>query len=57
MLFKYIVAAVMTNQLKEVERVTRESEFFLPDCTMRFLMDANLTDLRQASSPPSLPLS
>jgi len=45
---KYIEAAAKTNQLKEVERVTRESNFYPPERTKQFLMDAKLPDARQA---------
>lgn len=43
---KYIEAAAKTNQLKEVERVTRESNFYPPERTKQFLMDAKLPDAR-----------
>ena len=36
--FKYIEAAAKTGQIKEVERVTRESNFYDPDKTKNFLM-------------------
>ena len=45
---KYIEAAAKTNQLKEVERVTRESNFYPPERTKQFLMDAKLPDARLA---------
>lgn len=45
---KYIEAAAKTNQLKEVERVTRESNFYPPERTKQFLMDAKLPDARSA---------
>ena len=49
---KYIEAAAKTNQLKEVERVTRESDYYPPERTMQFLMDAKLPDARH--SPTTL---
>ena len=45
---KYIEAAAKTGQLKEVERVTRESNFYPPDQTRQFLMEAKLPDARCA---------
>ena len=50
---KYIEAAAKTGQLKEVERVTRESNFYPPERTKQFLMDAKLPDAR--CSPCSVP--
>jgi clathrin heavy chain len=47
---KYIEAAAKTNQLKEVERVTRESNFYPPERTKQFLMDAKLSDARHVHS-------
>ncbi|GBG80598.1 hypothetical protein CBR_g31057 [Chara braunii] len=44
--FKYIEAAARTNQLKEVERVTRESNFYDPEKTKNFLMESKLSDAR-----------
>ncbi|KAJ8438732.1 hypothetical protein Cgig2_013778 [Carnegiea gigantea] len=44
--FKYIEAAARTGQLKEVERVTRESNFYDPEKTKNFLMEAKLPDAR-----------
>ncbi|CAI9767563.1 unnamed protein product [Fraxinus pennsylvanica] len=44
--FKYIEAAAKTGQIKEVERVTRESNFYDPEKTKNFLMDAKLPDAR-----------
>ncbi|KAF3660335.1 Clathrin heavy chain 1 [Capsicum annuum] len=44
--FKYIEAAARTGQIKEVERVTRESNFYDPEKTKNFLMDAKLPDAR-----------
>ena len=43
---KYIEAAAKTGQLKEVERVTRESNFYPPEQTRQFLMEARLPDAR-----------
>ena len=47
--FRYIEAAATTGQLKEVERVTRESNFYPPERTKQFLMEQKLPDARQAS--------
>ncbi|KAE8712029.1 Clathrin heavy chain 1 [Hibiscus syriacus] len=44
--FKYIEAAAKTGQIKEVERVTRESNFYDAEKTKNFLMDAKLPDAR-----------
>ncbi|KMZ59834.1 putative Clathrin heavy chain [Zostera marina] len=44
--FKYIEAAAKTGQIKEVERVTRESNFYDPDKTKNFLMETKLPDAR-----------
>lgn len=44
--YKYIEAAAKTGQVKEVERVTRESNFYPADRVKTFLMDANLPDAR-----------
>jgi clathrin heavy chain len=44
--YKYIEAAAKTGQLKEVERVTRESNFYPPERVKTFLMEANLPDAR-----------
>lgn len=44
--YKYIEAAAKTGQLKEVERVTRESNFYPADRVKTFLMEANLPDAR-----------
>merc|ERR1711871_826369 len=44
--FKYIEAATKTGQVKEVERVTRESNFYDPEKTKQFLMEAKLQDAR-----------
>lgn len=46
---KYIEAAAKTGQLKEVERVTRESNFYPPEQTRQFLMEARLPDARCAA--------
>ena len=46
--FKYIEAAAKTGQLKEVERVTRESMHYPPERTKQFLMEAKLPDARCA---------
>lgn len=43
---KYIEAAAKTGNLKEVERVTRESDHYPPERTKAFLMDAKLADAR-----------
>ena len=40
--FKYIEAAAKTGQIKEVERVTRESNFYDAEKTKNFLMEAHL---------------
>lgn len=37
--YKYIEAAAKTGQLKEVERVTRESNFYPPERVKTFLME------------------
>ncbi|KFK34843.1 hypothetical protein AALP_AA5G200400 [Arabis alpina] len=44
--YKYIEAAAKTGQIKEVERVTRESNFYDPEKTKNFLMEAKLPDAR-----------
>ena len=44
--FKYIEAAAKTGQIKEVERVTRESNFYDLEKTKNFLMEAKLPDAR-----------
>ena len=49
--FKYIEAAARTGQLKEVERVTRESSHYPPERTKQFLMEAKLPDARCARAP------
>ena len=43
---RYIEAAAKTGQLKEVERVTRESNFYPAERTKQFLMEAKLPDAR-----------
>ena len=44
--FKYIEAAANTQQMKEVERMTRESNFYDAQKTKQFLMEAKLQDSR-----------
>jgi clathrin heavy chain len=44
--FKYIEAAAKTGQIKEVERVTRESNFYDPEKAKVFLMETKLPDAR-----------
>ncbi|KAI8476142.1 MAG: vesicle coat protein clathrin, heavy chain [Monoraphidium minutum] len=44
--YKYIEAAARTGQIKEVERVTRESNFYPPERVKAFLMEAKLPDAR-----------
>lgn len=44
--YKYIEAAAKTGQVKEVERVTRESSHYPPERVKTFLMEANLPDAR-----------
>ena len=44
--FKYIEAAAKTGQIKEVERVTRESNFYNAEQTKQFLIEAKLPDAR-----------
>jgi clathrin heavy chain len=44
--YKYIEAAARTGQIKEVERVTRESNFYPPERVKSFLMEAKLPDAR-----------
>ena len=43
---RYIEAASKTGQLKEVERVTRESNFYPAERTKQFLMESKLPDAR-----------
>lgn len=45
---KYIEAAAKTGQLKEVERITRESNFYPPEQAKQFLMESKLPDARCA---------
>ncbi|KAI4902079.1 hypothetical protein NFI96_027316, partial [Prochilodus magdalenae] len=42
--FKYIQAACKTGQIKEVERICRESSCYDPDRVKNFLKEAKLTD-------------
>ena len=42
--FRYIEAASKIQQIKEVERVTRESNFYDPERVKLFLMEAKLPD-------------
>ncbi|KAL6458662.1 hypothetical protein MHYP_G00321340 [Metynnis hypsauchen] len=42
--FKYIQAACKTGQIKEVERICRESSCYDPECVKNFLKEAKLTD-------------
>jgi len=42
--FKYIQAATRTGQIREVERICRESNFYNPDKVKNFLKEAKLTD-------------
>uniref|UniRef100_A0A8C7V7Z5 Clathrin heavy chain n=1 Tax=Oncorhynchus mykiss TaxID=8022 RepID=A0A8C7V7Z5_ONCMY len=42
--FKYIQAACKTGQIKEVERICRESNCYDPDRVKNFLKEAKLTD-------------
>lgn len=44
--FKYIEACAKTGQIKEVERITRESNFYDPERAKVFLMEAKLPDAR-----------
>ncbi|KAI8566827.1 hypothetical protein RHMOL_Rhmol02G0072500 [Rhododendron molle] len=44
--FKYIKAATKAGQIEEVERVTRESNFYDPMKTKNFLMNAKLCNAR-----------
>jgi clathrin heavy chain len=44
--YKYIEAAARTGQIKEVERATRESNFYPPERVKAFLMEAKLPDAR-----------
>lgn len=42
--FKYIQAATRTGQIKEVERICRESSVYEPERVKNFLKEARLTD-------------
>jgi clathrin heavy chain len=42
--FKYIQAACRTGQIREVERICRESNFYNPEKVKNFLKEAKLTD-------------
>lgn len=42
--FKYIQSACKTNQIKEVERICRESNCYNPERVKNFLKEAKLTD-------------
>eukprot|EP01104_Vermistella_antarctica_P012360 TRINITY_DN3564_c0_g1_i1.p1 TRINITY_DN3564_c0_g1~~TRINITY_DN3564_c0_g1_i1.p1 ORF type:complete len:1650 (+),score=639.09 TRINITY_DN3564_c0_g1_i1:193-5142(+) len=42
--YKYIEAAARTNQLKEVERICRESDYYDPEKTKNFLKEQKLPD-------------
>ncbi|KAI0343145.1 clathrin heavy chain 1 [Trametopsis cervina] len=42
--FKYIQAATRTGQIREVERICRESNFYNPDKVKNFLKEAKLSD-------------
>ena len=42
--FKYIQAATRTNQIREVERICRESNFYNPEKVKNFLKEARLPD-------------
>ena len=42
--FKYIQAACKTGQIKEVERICRESNCYDPQRVKNFLKEAKLTD-------------
>lgn len=42
--FKYIQAACKTGQIKEVERICRESNCYNPERVKNFLKEAKLTD-------------
>ncbi|KAF9365590.1 hypothetical protein BGX34_009416 [Mortierella sp. NVP85] len=43
-IYKYIEAACKTGQIKEVERICRESNFYNPERVKNFLKDAKLSD-------------
>ncbi|KAH9456941.1 hypothetical protein Pst134EA_020848 [Puccinia striiformis f. sp. tritici] len=42
--FKYIQAATRTGQIREVERICRESNYYSPEKVKNFLKEAKLTD-------------
>ncbi|KAI0629190.1 clathrin heavy chain [Trametes polyzona] len=42
--FKYIQAATRTGQIREVERICRESNYYNPEKVKNFLKEAKLTD-------------
>jgi Region in Clathrin and VPS len=42
--FKYIQAATRTNQIREVERICRESNYYNPEKVKNFLKEAKLAD-------------
>jgi clathrin heavy chain len=42
--FKYIQAATRTGQIREVERICRESNFYNPEKVKNFLKEAKLSD-------------
>ena len=44
MQFKYIQAATRTGQIREVERICRESNFYNPEKVKNFLKEAKLAD-------------
>ncbi len=44
--YKYIQAAAKTQQIKEVERVTRESNVYPPEKVKDLLMEMKLPDAR-----------
>eukprot|EP00967_Tisochrysis_lutea_P005420 scaffold6479_cov21-Tisochrysis_lutea.AAC.1 len=44
--YKYIEAAAKTQQIKEVERVTRESNVYPPEQVKDLLMEMKLPDAR-----------
>ncbi|KAG0004877.1 hypothetical protein BGZ79_007776 [Entomortierella chlamydospora] len=43
-IYKYIEAACKTGQIKEVERICRESDYYNPERVKNFLKDAQLSD-------------
>ncbi|KAG0341984.1 hypothetical protein BG004_005793 [Podila humilis] len=43
-IYKYIEAACKTGQIKEVERICRESNYYNPEKVKNFLKDAKLSD-------------